>query len=140
MPKRSHDLAFKGTMWITADGYALRRIDAVASADANINFVTDLRVFQDLTPPTQGPGLPTRTRLVFGIKPYDGQASMRVRLSVLNSDFVRNQPHEGGFLRRARERGGSGPATMCRPMGCWAASATTAAPPRATSTCTAPTP
>ncbi len=97
VPKRSHDLAFKGTMWITVDGYALRRIDAVASADANINFITDLRVFQDLTPPAQGPGLPTRTRLVFGIKPYDGQASMRVRLSVLNNAFVRNQPHEGGF-------------------------------------------
>jgi hypothetical protein len=96
-PKRSHDLAFKGTMWITAEGYALRRIDVVASEHANINFVTDLRVFQDLTPPAQGPGLPARTRLAFGIKPYEGQASMRVRFTTVNSNFTRDQPHEGGF-------------------------------------------
>jgi hypothetical protein len=96
-PKRTHDLAFKGTMWITAESYALRRIDVVASTEANINFVTDLRVFQDLTPPSQGPGLPARTRLVFGVKPYEGQAAMRVRFTTVNSNFVRNQPKEGGF-------------------------------------------
>ena len=47
-PKRSHDLAFKGTIWITTDGYALRRADLVASPEANINFVNDLRVSQEL--------------------------------------------------------------------------------------------
>lgn len=96
-PKRVHDLAFRGTMWITAETYALRRIDVTASTEANLNFITDLRVFQDLTTPAQGPGLPTRTRLVFGVKPYEGQAAMRVRFTTVNSNFVRNQPHEGGF-------------------------------------------
>ena len=97
VPKRAHDLAFKGTMWITTEGYALRRIDAVANADANINFITDLRIFQDMTPPAQGPGLSARTRLVFGVKPYEGQASMRVRFTTVASNIVRNQPHEAGF-------------------------------------------
>ncbi|WP_345235145.1 DUF5686 and carboxypeptidase-like regulatory domain-containing protein [Hymenobacter saemangeumensis] len=96
-PKRSHDLAFKGTMWITAESYALRRIDVIANADANINFVTDLRIFQDLTPPDQGPGLAGRTRMAFGIKPYEGQAAMRVRTTTVNTNFVRNQLHEAGF-------------------------------------------
>ncbi len=96
-PKRSHDLAFKGTIWITAGSYALRRIDVVASAEANINFITDLRIFEDLTPPAEGPGLPARTRLVFGVKPYQGQAAMRVRFTTVNSGFVRNQPHPGSF-------------------------------------------
>jgi hypothetical protein len=96
-PKRVHDLAFKGTIWVTAEGYALRRLDVVASSEANINFITDLRVFQDLTPPEQGPGLAARTRLVFGVRPYEGQAAMRVRFTTVNSNFVRNQPHEGGF-------------------------------------------
>ena len=96
-PKRSHDLAFKGTIWITAGTYALRRLDVVASPEANINFITDLRLFEDLTPPDQGPGLPARTRLVFGVKPYQGQAAMRVRFTTVNSGFVRNQPHPAGF-------------------------------------------
>ncbi|WP_375416514.1 DUF5686 family protein [uncultured Hymenobacter sp.] len=96
-PKRSHDLAFRGTIWITAGTYALRRVDLVANANANINFITDLRIFQDLTPPDQGPGLPTRTRLVFGVQPYQGQAAMRVRLTTINSNFARNVAHEAGF-------------------------------------------
>jgi len=96
-PRRAHDLAFKGTLWVTAGTYALRRIDAVASADANINFITDLRVFQDLTPPAEGPGLAARTRLVFGVKPYQGQAAMRVRFTTVNTNFLRNQPREASF-------------------------------------------
>ena len=96
-PKRAHDLAFRGNIWITAEGYALRRIDVAASEEANINFINDLRIFQDLTPPDQGPGLPARTRLVFSIKPYDGQAAMRGRFTTVNSNFTRNQEHENGF-------------------------------------------
>ncbi len=96
-PKRAHDLAFKGTIWVTAGSYALRRIDVVASAEANINFVTDLRIFQELTPPADGPGLSARTRLVFGLKPYQGQAALRVRFTTVNSHFVRDQPHPAGF-------------------------------------------
>ena len=97
-PKRPHDLAFKGTVWITAEGYALRRLDLVASPEANINFVSDLRIYQDLTPPADGPGLPTRTRLVLGVRPYEKQAAMLVRFTTVSSNFVRNQPHnEPGF-------------------------------------------
>ena len=96
-PKRKHDLAFRGNIWITAEGYALRRIDVSASEEANINFVTDLRIFQDLTPPEQGPGLTARTRLVFSIKPYQGQAAMHARLTTINSNFTRNKEYEKGF-------------------------------------------
>ncbi|MBJ6143097.1 DUF5686 and carboxypeptidase-like regulatory domain-containing protein [Hymenobacter sp. BT559] len=97
-PKRDHDLAFKGTIWITAEKYALRRVDLVASEHSNLNFVSDLRIFQDLTPPDQGPGLAARTRLVLGVRPYEKQAALRVRFTTVNSNFVRNQPHEeSGF-------------------------------------------
>jgi hypothetical protein len=96
-PKRPHDLAFKGTVWITAEKYALRRIDVVASEQSNINFVSDLRIYQDLTSPTDGPGLAARTRLVMGIRPYEKQAALRVRFTTVNSNFVRNQPHEASF-------------------------------------------
>ena len=96
-PKRAHDLALQGTIWITAGSYALRRIDVVASAEANINFITDLRIFQELTPPAQGPGLSARTRLVFGVQPTRNQAALRVRFTTVNSNFVRDQPHPAGF-------------------------------------------
>ena len=97
-PKRSHDLAFKGTVWITAEGYALRRADLVASPEANINFVSDLRIYQDLTPPADGAGLPTRTKLVLSVRPYEKQAAMLVRFTTVSSNFVRNQVHnEPGF-------------------------------------------
>ncbi|MBD2723000.1 DUF5686 and carboxypeptidase-like regulatory domain-containing protein [Hymenobacter armeniacus] len=97
-PKRSHDLAFKGTIWITQEGYALRRIDVVASPDANINFVSDLRIYQDLTSPGDGPGLPVRTKLVLSVRPYEKQAAMLVRFTTVSSNFVRNKLHtEPGF-------------------------------------------
>ena len=97
-PKRSHDLAFKGTIWITAEGYALRRIYVVATPEANINFVSDLRISQELTPPAEGPGLPTRTKLMLSVRPYEKQAAMLVRFTTVSSNFVRNQVHtESGF-------------------------------------------
>ena len=97
-PRRAHDLAFKGTIWITAEGYALRRVDVVASPNANINFVNDLRISQELTPPADGPGLPIRTKLVLSVRPYDKQAAMLVRFTTVSSNFVRNQLHtEAGF-------------------------------------------
>ncbi len=97
-PKRSHDLAFKGTIFITQEGYALRRADLIASPEANINFVSDLRIYQDLTSPADGPGLPTRTKMVLSVRPYDKQAAMLVRFTTVSSNFVRNQLHtEPGF-------------------------------------------
>ncbi|AMR28264.1 hypothetical protein A0257_14990 [Hymenobacter psoromatis] len=96
-PRRSHDLAFSGTIWITKQGYALRRIDVIASEHANLNFVTDLRIFQELTPPAQGPGLAARTRLVVAIQPGEKQAALRVRFTTVNSDFQRNVSHDGSF-------------------------------------------
>ncbi|NML65782.1 carboxypeptidase-like regulatory domain-containing protein [Hymenobacter sp. RP-2-7] len=99
-PKRDHDLAFTGTIWITKEHYALRRIDVIASEHANLNFVTDLRIFQELTPPSQGPGLAQRTRLVVAVRPGDKQAAMRVRFTTLNSNFERNVAHEGSFYNQ----------------------------------------
>jgi hypothetical protein len=96
-PKREHDLAFTGTIWITTSQYALRRIEVVASEKANLNFVSDLRISQELTSPSFGPGLAVRTRLVLAVRPGDKQAAMRVRFTTLNSNFTRNPAHTGGF-------------------------------------------
>ena len=64
-PKRSHDLAFKGTIWITTEGYALRRADLVASPECQHQLRERPAHFPgaDARPP-KGPGLPMRTKLV----------------------------------------------------------------------------
>ena len=57
-PRRAQDLAFTGTIWITADSYALRRIDVYVRPEANLNFIDQIKVKQDLTPTAAGPWLP----------------------------------------------------------------------------------
>ncbi|WP_052496056.1 DUF5686 family protein [Pedobacter lusitanus] len=67
-PKRSHDLAFDGVMWITRDSYALYQIDCKVSQDANLNFLNKIRIQQAMV---QAPGtsawLPGQTRIVVNV-------------------------------------------------------------------------
>ncbi|WP_055562683.1 DUF5686 family protein [Hymenobacter sp. AT01-02] len=67
-PRRPQDLAFVGTIWINTSTYALRRVDLVVSPDANLNFIEQVAVKQDLVPSAAGQGLPQRTAVVIGIK------------------------------------------------------------------------
>ena len=78
-PKRSHDLAFKGVMWITHDTYALYRVDLSVSPDANLDFFKKIRIQQEMiqTPGTQA-WIPEKTRVVVEV-----------------SNLLKNQP---GFI------------------------------------------
>ncbi|WP_159437382.1 DUF5686 and carboxypeptidase-like regulatory domain-containing protein [Hymenobacter daecheongensis] len=102
VPRRAQDLAFVGTIWITAETYALRRVDLKISPQANLNFVSQLTVFQELTPPADGPGLPVRTKVAIGVKPADKQAGILVRFTTLNSGFER-RPRDLAFYDRPME-------------------------------------
>ncbi|TGE27650.1 DUF5686 and carboxypeptidase-like regulatory domain-containing protein [Hymenobacter metallicola] len=102
-PRRPQDLAFTGTLWITADTYALRKVELAKSPEANINFVSDLRIYQELTPPGQGPALPERVRVVVGVKPVDNQAGMQVQFVTINSNFERNHERDLAFYDNALE-------------------------------------
>ncbi len=90
-PRRPQDLAFKGTIWITADTYALRQLDLVVSTQANLNFIEQIAVRQELTPTAAGPWLPTRTGFVIGIKPTKGSTGVLARINTVYSNFVVNQ-------------------------------------------------
>ncbi|MDR1592696.1 MAG: DUF5686 and carboxypeptidase regulatory-like domain-containing protein [Prevotellaceae bacterium] len=46
-PKNDKNLAFKGTLWIDAEHYALTRIEAAMPPAANINFLKHLHLVQD---------------------------------------------------------------------------------------------
>jgi hypothetical protein len=102
-PRRPQDLAFVGTIWITADTYALRRLDLQKSPQANINFVDQFTVFQELTPPADGPGLPVRTKVSIRVTPAEKQAGVLLNLLTLNSNFSRNAAHDLSFYDRPVE-------------------------------------
>ncbi|MBT9392070.1 DUF5686 and carboxypeptidase regulatory-like domain-containing protein [Hymenobacter sp. NST-14] len=90
-PRRPQDLAFKGTIWITTDTYALRQLDLAVSTQANLNFIEQIAVSQELTPTAAGPWLPTRTRFVISIKPSQGSTGVLARITTVYSGFVVNQ-------------------------------------------------
>ncbi|WP_426489652.1 DUF5686 family protein [Hymenobacter sp. 102] len=102
-PRRPQDLAFVGTIWITTDTYALRKLDLVVSPEANLNFVERVAVQQELVPSSAGPGLPRRTHVVIGIRPTKGSTGIAARFTTINSGFVANQPRPLPFYDRPLE-------------------------------------
>ncbi|PJJ52968.1 DUF5686 and carboxypeptidase-like regulatory domain-containing protein [Hymenobacter chitinivorans] len=102
-PRRAQDLAFVGTIWISADTYALRKLRLSKSPEANINFVSELSLYQELTPAEQGAGLPSRVQVVIGVKPADKQAGVLVHVTTVNSRFERNHERDAAFYDRPVE-------------------------------------
>jgi hypothetical protein len=96
-PRRAQDLAFTGRIWITTSTYALRRLDLTVDPKANINFVDQIRIQQDLAPTTAGPWLPSRTQVVVGLKPTPKQTGLLVRFTTINTNFGVQQPHPLAF-------------------------------------------
>ncbi|TGE23657.1 carboxypeptidase-like regulatory domain-containing protein [Hymenobacter aquaticus] len=96
-PRRAQDLAFTGRIWITTAGYALRKLDLTVDPKANINFVDQIRIQQELAPTPAGPWLPSRTQVVVGLKPTPKQTGLLVRFTTINSGFVAQRPHELAF-------------------------------------------
>ncbi|GGG38643.1 DUF5686 and carboxypeptidase-like regulatory domain-containing protein [Hymenobacter glacieicola] len=103
VPRRPQDLAFTGTIWISASTYALRKLDLAVSPEANLNFVEQVRVYQEMTPTPAGGELPRRTRVVIGIKPTKGSTGVVARFVTVNSGFVVNQPKPLPFYDRPLE-------------------------------------
>jgi hypothetical protein len=66
-PKREQDLAFWGSMWITKEEYALKRINAVVKKAANINFIEGVKIQQELIKTASGPWLPSKNRVTINV-------------------------------------------------------------------------
>ncbi len=91
-PKRPQDLAFVGTMWITDSlhHYALKRIDAKISGSANLNFIEQIKVQQELTQPDSTKAwLPSKTRVTVDVGEInDNWAGMLLKFYASNKNFV----------------------------------------------------
>lgn len=64
-PKRPQDLAFTGTIWIAKENYALCQIKATIEPSANLNFIHQISVQQQMDgKATNRPWLPVKTRIL----------------------------------------------------------------------------
>lgn len=72
-PRREADLAFSGTIWITKEDYALKRCDLVTTKTTNINFVSKLKLQQELVRMRNGAWLPSKNRLLVDIANLNDQ-------------------------------------------------------------------
>lgn len=97
-PRREQDLAFSGTMWITKDEYALKRIDATIPRTANLNYIEKIKIQQDLIQTTAGPWLPQKNRVVVDVSQITKQtAGMIAKFYVSTKDHIVNQPKPNAF-------------------------------------------
>lgn len=97
-PKREQDLAFTGSMWITKEHFALKRIDAQVLKTANLNYIEKLKIQQDLIQSEAGPWLPEKTRVVVDIiQLTETTAGMLAKFYISTKDHVVNQPKGNKF-------------------------------------------
>ncbi len=99
-PKRKNDLAFKGTMWITKNEYALKQIDVTVGKKANLNFIEKINIKQELIKSKAGPWLPSKTRVLIDMsQPAEDVAGLLAKFYISNKHFVVNQPRNESFYR-----------------------------------------
>ncbi len=91
-PKRPQDLAFKGTMWITHDEYALKRIDVKIGKEANLNFIEKVNITQELEQvQDSGAWLASKTRIIIDVEEFGNNPGLLAKSYVSNHTFVVNQ-------------------------------------------------
>lgn len=104
MPKRPQDLAFNGTIWITAKEFALKQANLSINKSANINYVERITLQQELQKTETGAWLPAKNRVMIDIAEIsDSWAGMLVKFYTSNKKIVVNQPKEPRFYERPIE-------------------------------------
>jgi hypothetical protein len=100
-PKSPQELAFTGTMWITKNEYALKRIDATMGKQANINFIEKLKIQQELEKTGDGAWLPVKNRVLIDVGEITkASAGMLAKFYTSNKNIVVNKPYDLAFYER----------------------------------------
>ena len=102
-PKLAHDLAFAGVMWLTQDSYALYRMDATLSPQANIDFLSKIKVQQEMTQPTgTDVWIPSLTRvLVYVDNPIKGQSGFIGQFYISNKNILVNKTYPDRLFKES---------------------------------------
>ncbi len=100
-PKSPQDLAFRGTIWITKEDYALKQIDAQIGREANLNFVEKLKLQQELEKTEEGAWLPSKNRVVIDIGEINNKmAGVLAKFYTSNKNVEVNKPYDLSFYSR----------------------------------------
>ncbi len=96
-PKRPEDLAFTGKAWIDTTTFALCEIDAHIGSRANLNYVRELTIEQELEPTVDSSGsagwLPVGLKMSADLTGVGKQSlGMRAQVTLRNSNIVVNKP------------------------------------------------
>lgn len=98
LPRHLQDPAFQGIIWISVDGYALKKVDLFIDESANLNFVEGLYVNQILNPTVTGPLLPVETDVIIDIGQLTFNTSgMLFKSHNSTSGWIVNQKKEDKF-------------------------------------------
>lgn len=97
-PKRKNDLAFHGTVWITKQDFAIKRIDAQIEKSANLNFIEKIKVQQENVRTEAGPWLPVKSRVLVDIaERKEGAPGLLTKFYVSLEDIEVNKIRSGKF-------------------------------------------
>jgi hypothetical protein len=96
-PKHKQELTFEGEMWVNDTTYAVKQVEATIAANANINFISDLRVIQAYDQVEDEIWMLTKDDLVIDFNLGEKTMGMYGRKSTSYKDFVINKPREDAF-------------------------------------------
>lgn len=101
-PKRPQDLAFTGTVWIAHDSYALYRIKATVEPAADLNFIKQIAIQQQMEGGTQNkPWLPVKTRILVEVDQLSKNSTgLLAKFYTVNKNVVKNQTYDAGFFKK----------------------------------------
>jgi hypothetical protein len=88
VPRRKQDLAFKGNVWISDTSYALMRINVSITKDANLNFIDQIKISQEMTEAAPDVYLPVNTRVLIDVgEVIKNTPSFLAKFVISNKDF-----------------------------------------------------
>ncbi len=96
-PKRKNELTFQGHMWISDTTYAVKRINAEITGDANINFINTFRVHQEYSQVEKEVWMLTKDELVVDFQLTKEALGFYGRKTSTYRDFEINKPRELEF-------------------------------------------
>jgi hypothetical protein len=98
-PLREQDLAFSGTIWIKKEDYALKQVDLTIPKEANLNFVEQIKIQQELVATAEGPSLPHKNRVLVKISQLaPGTAGILAKFYTSSQNIRVGEPRPTSFF------------------------------------------
>jgi hypothetical protein len=98
IPRRDFELNFTGIMWIADTSYAVKKVEATASKNANINLVKELYIEQEYSEVEDEVWMLTKDHLLVDINLTESTMGVYGRKTSTYKDFKINQPKSAEFF------------------------------------------